>query len=673
MSALNRPMFRKPTYKAEGTGITAYFGDGGYNDLTKFNPENVKATYSSLQELYAPLLGKERSMQDLIAERAKILGPLDNETAFNTGLARAGAAISKAGSLSAGLAPAAQAFTETSAEGEEKNKLLQRQVAMSALDQLTRERETAKQGKLSILGNAVQQEEARIAAVLAEKKRLSEIEAQQNYEMIRDNVKAIQNKQEKEDDRAFTALENEKKYLRDKGLKEEDRKFEELKLQNNFARDLDKQQPVTYMMPNDIGSPSKGFKILGEFKQVLTPEGRVEWRNMYDSSALPAGALKFDAQVSALYTPKFDAPKKAFLPDTNYFTGLRPIQYQTDSKGTPFMLDVNTGEKRPMPADAIISDQTEMFKTESLPNGQTKYMITNGPFAGKTVITDSSGGVMNPEVLGEQYTGPGSKKAQAVPSTAQPSTTETAVTESPAASAIAAKTEVLKSRPAAIGEITGAGPEVHIVEAGTPSSVKPYNLDSTTTRKMQEDLIEKEGLQRQIDEVLKTGAGNAVGVFSKLKSAVTNGLDPIIPGIDLAYPLNENNKLQLNLLQNKMIAAFAQNGDRVAVQEMERIRDLAPDPNNWMESVTATFSRLGELSRINRNAMETIRAQQDGRAPLYLKRVPIGNTEDPFTVKDLPFIKAMAEKGDTEFFVGKLFKDNTGKVVPMKFTKPQAQ
>ena len=300
MSALNRPMFRKPTYKAEGTGITAYFGDGGYNDLTKFNPENVKATYSSLQELYAPLLGKERSMQDLIAERAKILGPLDNETAFNTGLARAGAAISKAGSLSAGLAPAAQAFTETSAEGEEKNKQLQRQVAMSALDQLTRERETTKQGKLSILGNAVQQEEARVAAVLAERKELAKIESQQKWDSIQTNVKFIHDKQMQDSQQAFTALENRRKAIDDQNLRQEDRLAKQAEVTRNFQIDLAKKDPTTFMMPNNIGKPSEGFKILGEFKQVLTPEGSVEWRNMYTNEPLAAGALKFDAQVSGL-------------------------------------------------------------------------------------------------------------------------------------------------------------------------------------------------------------------------------------------------------------------------------------------------------------------------------------------------------------------------------------
>jgi hypothetical protein len=669
MSVLNRKMFRKPQYRADGTGITAYFGDGGFNDLSTFNPENVKKTYSSLQELYAPLIGEPRSMQELIAERAKILGPLDNETSFNTALARAGAAISKAGSLSAGLAPAAQAFTETVSESEEKNKQLQRQVALSALDQLTRERETTKQGKLSILGNAVQQEEARIAAVLAEKKRLAEIEAQQSWESTRDNVKRIYDKQDNETKMANDNLQKSLDRINQRDLKGLEIEAEKQKTITNFNNDLAKQQTVTFISPKDVGSPSAGFSILGEYKQVVTPQGTVEYRNIENNSPLPAGALKFDAQIASVFTPKFGEPKKAFVPDpANSFTGLRAIQFQTDSKGNSFMLDPKSGEKQPMPSDAIIADQTEMFKTEFLPNGQTRYSITQGPYSGKTVFTDSNGNVINPEVLGDKYVGPKVSTTQttpAAPVATAPSTTVTTSGPDVNAQALVQKDQILKTRPPAIGEITGQGSEGYLIEAGKPSSTKSFNLDPTTTRKMTEDLLEKENLQRQIDETLKTGAGGAVGVFSKLKSAVTNGLDPIIPGIDLAYPLNENNKLQLQNLQNKMIAAFAQNGDRVAVQEMERIRALAPDPNNWIESVTATFSRLGELSRINRNSIEGIRAQLEDRTPLYLKRVPIGNSEDPFTVQHMPFIQSMIKEGNKEFFAGKLFKDNNGKVVPM--------
>jgi len=717
MSVLNRPMFRRQPVSSKGTGITAYFAEGGpvvkgtpsVYDPAKFDPQNVQTFFRALENLYAPLMDKQRSMQELIAERANILGPLDNEVAFNTALARAGAAISKAGSLAAGLAPAAQAFTETSAEGEEKNRLLQRQVALSALDQMTKEKETAKQAKMSILGAAINQEESRIAAVLAEKKRLAEIEAEQNYEMIRDNIKRIYDEQSKLDERANDNFQKALDRASQKELKGLDIEAENKKIATNLINHFMKEESVTFIKPNDMGSPSKGFTILGEYKQTVTPEGTVEWRNIFNNSSLPAGSLKFDAQVASVFTPKFDAPKKAFIPDTTHFTGLRPIQYQTDRNGTPFMLVEENGEKVPMPQNAIISDQTEMFKTEILPNGSTAYTITNGPFAGKTVIVDRAGKIQNLSEIADVYTGDQLKRPSpadaavpdAVPDAAQDAAVPDAVPDAAqdaaaqgtavpdvvqnnptskfltkpldgtVVSALRDKENDLKNRNPAIGEITGRGAELHILSVQPASSIKSFDLDPTTARETERNIIAYEEFLAALDDVINAGAANSVGIAAKLRSIITNGIDPLIYGNDWAFVADEKNRALLELMTNKMITALAVNDERISVDEQNRIRSIAPSVQEWFVSPASVTARLAEIIRHSKNNLSLARSRLTDKPALLLQQVPQGTVRDPFTPKFLPYVQALNAEGFGDDLRRKFFKDAKGRVLRIQLNEPK--
>jgi len=162
---LSRRMFNGQRPTANGTGITAYFDNGqmvpGFQEagLVDFNkiadehpdlfkpqpvPEGLPSDYTSVYNRYSDVLSKglppARSFEELVAQRQKIFGMEDPESARNYALMQLGGKIaSTPGGLGVALGAGLPEYASAMQKSEAEQRATQRAIGGSALDALERQ------------------------------------------------------------------------------------------------------------------------------------------------------------------------------------------------------------------------------------------------------------------------------------------------------------------------------------------------------------------------------------------------------------------------------------------------------------------------------------------------------------------------------------------------------
>ena len=637
--------------------------------------ENVAA----LGQKYADMFQKmypTRTADQIYAERQKLMGNGKEDLQLQAALALmklGGTMAQTPGSLATafgkGVTEATPDLMKATADYAKQN----RELKLSSLDAAEREHQMKAQLGLKGLETALTQSftstEAEKGRSASEKlqKLSQEFQGQQNI-LNREQQNTLQagnhafQKDQQTASQTFQSGQQEKSFGHATGLNTANHEFQLL------TRD-----PKTFVDLSDPNKPTFGSYKLNKEGKYINDQG----------AERPAASLEFTAQVAKMVTPDFSEPKTAYVPDTTQLTGMRPVTVQTD-KRTDKLVQLNAdGTRAPLKEGFILRGQNEFVDRKNLGNGYYELTVKEGPFKDTTIKVDSAGRIQNVDDLRAKGIDPSKITGQGPIAPATETTPvpgqQGAVQQNgpqiaevlPASAvqyrdqAISAAAEKRGSRSAGTGEITGQGAQRYLVDAQPGSSMHPADIPEKERAAIQTRNLQAERTMRALENATQE-AYTAVGLGPKLKSLATEVFDPLVPGVDLAFLKNEQNKLQLRNLQKQVIGAFAQNTDRVSVYEQQLLKELGPDPEAWLANPQTALAKLRELHRLVANDAEASRATLEGRPALVLKRMPNGTVDDPFTPDYLPYLSYMGSTGKGEQFSGKRFLGNDRNLITIK-------
>jgi hypothetical protein len=630
--------------------------------------DNVAALGQKYAEMFQKMY-PTRSAEQILAERQKLVGTGKEDLQLQAALAlmKMGGKImqtpgSLASAIGAGITEATPDLMKASAENAKQ----QRELKLSSLDAAEREHQMKAQLGLKGLETALSQSftssEAEKGRASSEKlqKLSQEFQGQQNT-MNREQQNTLQagnhafQRDQQTASQTFQSGQQERSFGHAIGLNTANHEFQLL------TRD-----PKTFVDLSDPNKPTFGSYKLNKEGKYVNDQG----------AERPAASLEFTAQVAKMVTPEFSEPKTAYVPDTTQLTGMRPVTVQTD-KRTDKLVQLNAdGTRSPLQEGFILRGQNEFVDRKNLGNGYYELTVKEGPFKDTTIQVDSAGRIQNTDDLRAKGIDPSKITGQGPPPSVgqQGAVQQTGpqIAEVLPASAvqyrdqaITAAAEKRGSRSAGTGEITGQGAQRYLVEAQPGSSIRPSDIPEKERAAIQTRNIQAERTMRALENATQE-AYTAVGLGPKLKSLATEVFDPLVPGVDLAFLKNEQNKLQLRNLQKQVIGAFAQNTDRVSVYEQQLLKELGPDPEAWLANPQTALAKLRELHRLVANDAEASRATLEGRPALVLKRMPNGTNDDPFTQDFVPYMTYLQSTGKREQLVGKQYRDNSGNVITIK-------
>lgn len=644
---LNRPMFRKPLVKAEGTGITAYFFGGGefdYQELLKQYleqpspkmPEAPITDYDTLYKKYKDVvsagLGPERSFEQIMQERMKVLGPpTDMESARNYALMQLGSRIaSTPGGLAQGIAAGMPEYGAILNKAETEGRAAQRAVAASSLDTLEKERAARRSAESEARGYAFKESEAAKAAAYK-----SAVEA---------------------------------------ALKTEERKFkaveEGAKQQAQIKKDYGVLGTETFALPDD-NAPG-GFKIVGARR---TPSGLVQVGN---NEPLPATAIPVGDQfVSNIYTR--DQAKEAVNISIKKDDGTFSKPYAAIQKGNKFYF-ADTGEIVTAPfrlvdkagttgsgtsASYVIQDPDSPFGLREVigftdPMTNQNYFMQNGvrfDFDSNKGIKASLADVLRSETQNGETTttpsyGPYAGKPFTVSSEKRNVQFKPPVpNKDPALLGGEVKPQEgeaqKKGEKAPIGAITGQGAERYFIKPEPFTSSLNYSQFSTQDKQDLRDSIQNgEAFLATADDVLKA-MPEGLGPLNRVKSLSTNYIAPIVPETlapYVSYLKQGAAKQQLRLMQKTVRQAFALN-PRFPQGELATIDEMIEDPDKFFVNPQEGMTRFATLIRDVRNTLERSRAAMEGRDAKVIERVPTGSANDPFSFDKTPYLVELKNSG----------------------------
>jgi len=630
--------------------------------------ENVAALGQKYAEMFQKMY-PTRTADQIYAERQKLVGSGKEDLQLQAALAlmkMGGKIMQTPGSLAtaigAGVTEATPDLMKASAESAKQN----RELKLSSLDAAEREHQMKAQLGLKGLETALSQSftssEAEKGRSASEKlqKLSQEFQGQQNtlnreqQNTLQTGNHAFQLDQQKRTEK-FSESQQDRSFGHAVGLNTANHEFQLL------TRD-----PKTFVDLSDPNKPTFGSYKLNKEGKYVNDQG-VE---------RPAASLEFTPQVAKWVTPEFSEPKTAYVPDTTQLTGMRPVTVQTDKRYDKLVQLNADGSRSPLQEGFILRGQNEFVDRKNLGNGYYELSIKEGPFKDTTIQVDSAGRIQNADDLKAKGIDPSKITGQGPPPSpgqqgAVQQTGPQIAEVLPASAvqyrdqAITAAAEKRGSRSPGTGEITGQGAQRYLVEAQPGSSMRPADIPEKERAAIQTRNIQAERTMRALENATQE-AYTAVGLGPKLKSLATEIFDPLVPGVDLAFLKNEQNKLQLRNLQKQVIGAFAQNTDRVSVYEQQLLKELGPDPDAWLANPQTALAKLRELHRLVANDAEASRATLEGRPALVLKRMPNGTNDDPFTQDFVPYMTYMQSTGKREQLVGKQYRDNSGNVITIK-------
>jgi hypothetical protein len=664
---LGRPLFRNnaPRATAHGTGITAYFmndrpgyAEGDEVDYQKLMqdyltrpaaqmPEAPASDFETLYKKYSDVVGKslgpERSYDELLKERMRILGPTtDAESARNYALMQLGSRIAgTSGGLSRGLAAGMPEYASVMSKAEADRRAAERAVAANAFEAYDKERGLRRSAESEAAKYAFTESSA------AEK-------AAYNAAVERAN-------------------------------KAEERKFEALKEGAKFqAERKDKYGALgteTFAIPDP--DSVRGFKIVGARR---TPQGLVQVGNgePVPENAIPAS----ESLIADIY--KQGQPKEATNisiqnPDGTFGKPQAAIQkggkfydVVTDTViDRPFRLaDKTGGIGSGTSASYVIHDENSPFGVKEVigftdpTNGQNYYMHNGVRFEFDSAkgIRASLSDVLKSETKdGETTTtptyGPYAGKPFTVSSEIGGLKIEPPIpSQDPSLKSTAPKQE--GSDKVTMGQITTTGPDRYFVKEISRSAI-PWSQSSAQDKQDSRNRVQNaENILRTAEDSMQA-MKDALGPANYIKGLASNWLDPIAPEALKPYVnflKTEAGKQQLLMLKKQVELAETLN-PRFPQGELKTINELTESPEKFFSTPEQGIAKFSELVRKARNAIEWETAYRDNRKPLYITRIPTGTENDPFSYDKMPFLFELKQNGvniNRLFFIDR---DNTKKQV----------
>lgn len=198
-----------------------------------------------------------------------------------------------------------------------------------------------------------------------------------------------------------------------------------------------------------------------------------------------------------------------------------------------------------------------------------------------------------------------------------------------------------------VGQISKDGPEGPFVSIKPPSAVggraqmSPDEIEQSKT-----NIKEAENLVNSSEEVIRSIGGGAVGMWPTAKSIIGNATGSV--GSDfLVDPKNEASRFALKKWARDVQRVIA-NNPRFSEGERKLIEDIAGHPEAFFRSPEMSMSLVREITRMTMNDMEQERARIEGRAPMYVDRIPMGTENDPFNAADtrhMEYIQGLRKSG----------------------------
>ena len=633
--------------------------------------DNVAALGQKYAEMFQKMY-PTRSAEQILAERQKLVGTGKEDLQLQAALAlmkMGGKIMQTPGSLASAIGAGVTEATPDLMKASAENAKQQRELKLSSLDAAEREHQMKAQLGLKGLETALSQSftstEAEKGRAASEKlQKLSQEFQGQQGRLGREQQAFLQTgnqaflKDQQAASQTFQTGQQEAQFKHAIGLNTANHEFQTLML-----------DPKTFVDITDISKP-----VFGSYKKRM--DGKY-----YDSKGVekPDSALEYNAVTSKIVTPEFSEPKTAYVPDPTQLTGMRPVTVQTDKRADKLVQLNADGTRSALKEGFILRGQTEFVDRKSLGNGYYELSIKEGPFKDATIKVDSAGRIQNPDDLKARGIDPtkiiGGMETPATGSSTTPDQQGAVQQTGPQIAevlpapvvqyrnqTIAASAQKRGSRPAGVAEITGEGAQRYLVEAQPGSSIPPSDIDDKEKKAIQSRIYQAERTLSAIENGTQQ-AYEAVGLGPKLRSIASEYFDPLIPGVDLAFTKNEQNKIELRNLQKQITQALALNTDRVSVFEQQLLQEMSANPNVWLANPQTALAKMQELHRLMANDVERGRATLEGRPALVLKRMPMGTSSDPFTPDFMPYLTYMKSVGKGDHFVGKQARDKSGNVI----------
>ena len=640
---LNRPMFRKPLVKAEGTGITAYFNPGGevdYQELLKKYlerpspplPEKPTTDYETLYQKYKDVvsagLEPERSLQQIMRERMQILGPsTDTESARNYALIQLGSKIaSTPGGLSQGLAAGMPEYGNVMSKAEAEQRAAERAVAASAFDTMEKNREARRQAEVEARGYAFKESEAARAAA---------------YKSAMDRLTS-------DEERRFKAIQEGAKYQ---------------------AEVKDKYGVLgTEILAIPDETASSGYRVVGARR---TPQGLMQVGNNQPvpANAIPVGdsfVTDLNKQAQAKEATNisvqnadgtYGKPQAAIQKGSKFYDAASGTEITSPFRIVDKTGGVGTGAS----SSYVIQDPNSPFGIREvigftdITSGQNYYML-NGvrfDFDSSKGIKASLSDVLKSETKDNETTttptfGPYSGKPFTVSSAKRNVQFEPPVpSKDPRLLGEQAGAEDTGGKKAPVGSITGEGAERYFIKPEPFTSSLSYSQLSAQDKQDLRDSIQGgEKFLAGAEDVLKA-MPQSLGPISKIKSLSTNYIGPITPKAFepyVTYLKTEDGKQQLRIMRQTAQLAFAKN-PRFPQGELKTIDEMIEDPDKFFADPKAGMTRYATLVREVRNSLERDRAMMEGRDAKVINRVPTGTENDPFPFDKTPYLVELKNSG----------------------------
>lgn len=669
---LSRRMFNGPRPTANGTGITAYFSNGGLADS-----ETFKNMFTQYKDVLSSQLAPEKSYEELLAQRMKILGPEDPESARNYALMQLGGKIaSTTGGLGVALGAGLPEYASVMQKDEAEQRQLQRAAAGSALDALTQQQNTRQSVGMEAAKAAFS--ESTLAAREAAK-------AKADAAMASEENRLEIWKENEQTNRAFGVLKPEAYIVPDTapnsptGKKVVTARMTKDGLKDSFGN----------LLPNDAIPAPAGYleKMLGVEDpkasvniQIQKPDGEFG-DNM---AATQIGPKFYNAATGEeiktpfrLYDPTYGKPQTSagaayVVVDANSRYGIKEvIGFQDKITGETFYMNNNikvvfdSASGRIGSIDEVVKTNVQgnrvsttidfgPFKGRTFPSGLEPVGINDDPLAPKqgdtlTPLVEQQGVKVTPPV--EQQGAPG-----------QPPVEQQGVKVTPP--------KILPG----VGAITGEGDERYFVTKAEDNDVgNPYLTFSKMTPEQVSNsmgIIDNgESMLNNIESVL-TAIPEATGAWATVKGLSTNIVASVVPdsvSAPLEFFKTEAGARLLQLFRQDIRRAQALN-PRFPVGELAVIDEIIEKPKEFFANPKAAMARMQELIRVTRNNIEWEKSKLENRPPNYLNRIPTGTLNDPFSPDKMGYLKAREAAGiNLKGVIYEIIDPNTGKKYKMKY------
>jgi hypothetical protein len=622
-------MFNGQRPTAKGTGITAYFDNGqmvpGFQEAGEINfsdiskqfpnlfqerevppapPSDYDTVYNKISGVLSKGLAPERSFEELVAQRQKIFGMEDPESARNYALMQLGGKIaSTPGGLGVALGAGLPEYASAMQKSEAEQRAAQRAIGGSALDALEKQ-QAERRGVIS--------KAAEFAFTTSENATKAAREA------ILESNKEVRQAQSKLITESLKVTADQ---LAAKTKFERDQVLDKIRTGNDLWKDRQikgieaKGKADTYATPN-------GKKFLG---YVDTDTGKII--NSETGEFAAEGAMKYEKPSGGTSADTYTTPD-----------GKKITATMMDGK----LIDVDTGKPAPVGSLKFDSGAKVNFQQQDItifdkkfPNG---FAVVSGAF-GTDGLYYVNGKVLDPRVT--EFV-PGSDVAQV--KILEDGSAYIYYNKGPNAGT---------TTPIQLSSIDPETGKTEKIELNTPGWVpsndnafsirmeKPpvpaAKLGTAVTRVLQTDLRQLNTVINGIDLLIPKVAG-LTGPLAKAKSWSTTAA-AFIPFENLAqlatYLESEKGAKEWQLLGREYVAARLLS-DKSATSEQAAIyeREWIGLPKQFAKNPQAALAQLQQIRVTLANRGSEIVGTLTDSPYNIIDTIPMGNEEQPFNMGD---------------------------------------